>query len=152
MTKGYMLALVASLTLTAPAALAEVHDNAAVVSVTKQLEGYGYVDIEVEQTFLGRIKISARRGETTRELVMTQSGKILRDELFDSGEITEGEFGAHVSEQAQEDGQTFGSGVAGAASGGASAGGASGGASDGAEGGASGSASGGGEGGGGDRP
>jgi hypothetical protein len=137
--RKHLLVLAVSTALAVSPALAETRDNAAVVSVTNQLEDYGYVDIDVVQTFLGRIKITAHRGEVTRELVMTRSGKILRDELFDSGDLTEGEFGAHISERAQSEGRSFGSSVAGEASGGAS-----GAASNGASGAASGGASGGG--------
>ena len=147
-SKFNMAALAVSATLCASTAVAEAHDTPAVASVIEQLQEYGYDYFEVERTLLGRVTISAERGEDIRQVVMTKSGKVLRDELFESGEVLGRDFGAQVAEeaqnvadQAQTDGRSFGSSVAenasdGRSGGEASAGGSGSGASEGRSGGA----------------
>ena len=147
-SKFNMAALAVSATLCASTAVAEAHDTPAVASVIEQLQEYGYDYFEVEKTLLGRVTISAERGEDIRQVVMTKSGKVLRDELFESGEVLGRDFGAQVAKEAQNvadqgqtDGRSFGSSVAENASNGRSGGEASegrsgGGASEGRSGGA----------------
>lgn len=49
-------------------------------SVVRQLERQGFTVLEVRETFLGRVRIMARRGDLSRELVIDpRNGTILRD-------------------------------------------------------------------------
>jgi hypothetical protein len=55
-------------------------DDAITRSLVRQLEGQGFDVIELERTLLGRLRILARRGSLTRELVIDpRNGAILRD-------------------------------------------------------------------------
>ncbi len=48
--------------------------------VVEQLTKFGFSNIEIETTWLGRIKISASRKDGTREIVLNpRTGEILRD-------------------------------------------------------------------------
>ncbi|TNF14620.1 MAG: hypothetical protein EP320_06640 [Rhodobacteraceae bacterium] len=49
-------------------------------AVVRQLRAYGYREIEVERSFLGRIRITAERKDIEREIVLDpRTGEILRD-------------------------------------------------------------------------
>lgn len=49
-------------------------------AVVRQLRGYGYREIEVGRTLLGRVRITAERGDVTREIVLEpRTGEVLRD-------------------------------------------------------------------------
>lgn len=77
--------------------------NPHVDRVVTMLQSDGYESIEIERTWLGRIRIEAEKGELEREIVLNRStGEILRDyivkaELFsfveedDDEELEEGE-------------------------------------------------------------
>ncbi|WP_143598868.1 hypothetical protein [Pseudothioclava arenosa] len=58
--------------------------EAPVDAVVRQLESFGYRDVSVRRTLLGRMRITARRGDTEREIVLDpRTGEILRDLLRD---------------------------------------------------------------------
>jgi hypothetical protein len=61
-------------------------------AVIRQLEGFGYRDISVRRTLLGRVRVQARRGADEREIVLDpRTGEILRDLLRarDGGHLPE---------------------------------------------------------------
>ena len=48
--------------------------------IVAQLQGQGFEEIVVEQTWLGRTRISAERGDASREIILNpNTGEILRD-------------------------------------------------------------------------
>lgn len=48
--------------------------------IIAQLRDQGFIEIEVEQTWLGRTRIVAERGDASREIILNPStGEILRD-------------------------------------------------------------------------
>ncbi len=48
--------------------------------IVSQLQGQGFTDIEIENTWLGRTRIQAKRGDVDREIVLNpNTGEILRD-------------------------------------------------------------------------
>ena len=48
--------------------------------IVSQLKRQGFVDIEIERTWLGRTRIQAKRGDDAREIVLNpNTGEILRD-------------------------------------------------------------------------
>lgn len=48
--------------------------------ITRQLRNSGYSDISARRTLLGRVRITARRGSQTREIIVNPStGAVLRD-------------------------------------------------------------------------
>jgi len=60
---------------TAPVRASELAD-----SIVDQLAHYGYQSIEINRTFLGRIRITGEKEDTTREIVLNpRTGIILRD-------------------------------------------------------------------------
>lgn len=57
--------------------------NPHVDRVVSMLQSDGYQNIEVERTWLGRIRIEAEKGEFEREIVLNRStGEILRDYIL----------------------------------------------------------------------
>ncbi len=52
-----------------------------VEAVVQQLRDQGFGEIEISRTMLGRTKIEAYRGDLEREIVVTSSGRILKDEV-----------------------------------------------------------------------
>lgn len=71
----------ASVTAAGPALAAD----AAVEAAIGFLEAQGYQIVEVERTWLGRIRIEAVRGGQERELVMNpRTGEVLRDYIEDN--------------------------------------------------------------------
>jgi len=58
-------------------------DNAIVQQVARQLVLQGYVIVDIERTFLGRLKFETVADGYEREIVInTNSGDVLRDEIF----------------------------------------------------------------------
>jgi len=55
----------------------------------RQLEREGYSEIEVTRTWLGRIRISAEKGDIEREIILNrETGEVLRDySRSDDGEL-----------------------------------------------------------------
>lgn len=82
--------------------------NPHVDRVVTMLQSDGYESIEIERTWLGRIRIEAEKGELEREIVLNRStGEILRDyivksELFSFDDEDEGEEGED-DEDGEED-------------------------------------------------
>lgn len=73
-----MRALTLALLMLATPALAQHPDYVQIW--TDALRAEGYSEIEVERTWLGRIKIEAERGREEREIILNRStGEVLRD-------------------------------------------------------------------------
>lgn len=71
---GLVVAAPLSVAATAALALSYAED------VVAQLSGMGFSDIEVETTWLGRVRITARRADGIREIVINpRTGEVLRD-------------------------------------------------------------------------
>ncbi len=47
---------------------------------TQGLVQQGYTDVTVSRTFLGRSRITATKGNTSREIILSTSGRVLRDD------------------------------------------------------------------------
>lgn len=72
----------AGLMLGAGAAMAE----APVDAVIRQLESFGYRNVRVSRTLLGRMRVTGRRGQSSREIVLDpRTGEILRDLVREGG-------------------------------------------------------------------
>ena len=57
-------------------------------AVSRQLRGFGYGQIKVSRTWLGRVRITAERGKTAREIVIDpRTGEVLRDLSTDAGTV-----------------------------------------------------------------
>ncbi|MDF2142256.1 hypothetical protein [Paenirhodobacter sp. CAU 1674] len=70
---GAMLALIGA--GAAPAFAGGAED-----SVMRQLKAQGYSQIQVQRTWLGRLRITAQRGKVQREIVLDpRTGELLRD-------------------------------------------------------------------------
>lgn len=73
-------------------ALALPAQAAGLDAVIRQLEAQGYTITERERTWLGRIRLEAKRGAQERELVLNPStGEILRDYWEEEDEEEEGD-------------------------------------------------------------
>lgn len=60
--------------------------NPHVDRIVSQLKAEGYTSIEMERTWLGRIRIEAEKGDVDREIVINRStGEVLRDYLVEEG-------------------------------------------------------------------
>ncbi|UZD89612.1 PepSY domain-containing protein [Cognatishimia activa] len=60
--------------------------NPHVDRIVSQLRAEGYTSIEMERTWLGRIRIEAEKGDVDREIVINRStGEVLRDYLVEEG-------------------------------------------------------------------
>jgi hypothetical protein len=61
-------------------------------AVSRQLRGFGYGQIKVSRTWLGRVRITAERGKTAREIVIDpRTGEVLRDLSTDAGTVIIGQ-------------------------------------------------------------
>ena len=72
-----LIGTVSTLALATPA-LAQ--DDRATRQVVRQLERQGFRIVQINRTLLGRVRVVARRGDLTREIVLDpRNGQILRD-------------------------------------------------------------------------
>jgi hypothetical protein len=61
-------------------------------AVSRQLRGFGYGQIKVSRSWLGRVRITAERGKTAREIVIDpRTGEVLRDLSTDAGTVIIGQ-------------------------------------------------------------
>jgi hypothetical protein len=73
--RAFLSGLAAGIVLAAPAFAADVVD-----SIVRQLKKLGFRDVEQERTLLGRVRITARRKDGRREIIVNpKTGEILRD-------------------------------------------------------------------------
>lgn len=85
--------------------------NPHVDRVVSMLQSEGYQNIEVERTWLGRIRVEAEKGEFEREIVLNRStGEILRDyilrlELFPFDDEDEEDDEGEDPEEDDDDGE-----------------------------------------------
>lgn len=74
--RRFLIVTSALMALGAGAAQAET----AAEAVVRQLKSFGYGDIDVNRTLLGRVRITAARGAVSREIVIDpRTGEVLRD-------------------------------------------------------------------------
>lgn len=86
--RRFLLIALAGAMLASPALAQTVVDR-----VVAMLQRAGYGNIEVGRTLLGRVRITGRRDDRTREIVLNpRSGEILRDIVFgpDGRSLTSG--------------------------------------------------------------
>ncbi len=73
--RGFLITLAAGVAAASPAVAQDVVDQ-----VVRQLRSFGYTDITVSRTLLGRVRILASGPKGTREIILNPStGEILRD-------------------------------------------------------------------------
>lgn len=63
-----------------------------VEEVVAQMKAQGYTDISVEKSFLGRTEIEGEKNGEEREVVLSKSGEILRDEIELEDDYRENEY------------------------------------------------------------
>lgn len=81
-------------------------NNPHVDRIVSMLQSEGYHRIEIERTWLGRIRIEAEKGEQEREIVLNRSsGEILRDyiEASDFFSLDDDEFDDAEGEMEEDD-------------------------------------------------
>jgi hypothetical protein len=79
--RAFLAGLAAGVALATPAAAQDYVD-----SVVRQLKRLGFASIAQERTLLGRVRITASRGDGKREIVLNpRTGEVLRDLWFPGG-------------------------------------------------------------------